>query len=101
MHLFFVYDPILGTCTIYVNGEISGTPETGLAATLKPDTTATTAAFGVEKQTGAAVTANSQFVGAMDGFTLFRFSGIEIAAGTPTPAPCTRATAPPPRPRWP
>ncbi|MCI0635573.1 MAG: LamG domain-containing protein [Actinobacteria bacterium] len=84
VHLLAVYDAVLGTYTVYIDGTSVGTPETGLAATLKPwAAIGTVGVFGVEKETGAAVTANSQFVGAIDAFTLFTFSGIRIASGSP------------------
>ena len=72
-HLLAYYDASAGTFTVYVNGASSGTPLTGLASTLQPAQDASVAwAFGVEKQTGAAVTANTNFDGACDDFVLFR-----------------------------
>jgi hypothetical protein len=83
-HLLVVYDATLGTFTAYVNGDVSGTPATGLAAALKPDTSAATATFGVEKETGAAVTADSHFDGPLDAVTIFLFRGLRIASGDPS-----------------
>lgn len=82
VHLLAIYDAVAGTFTVYVNGASSGTPLTGLSATLKPDQTAGVVwTFGVEKETGSAVTANSNFDGAHDGMTLFTLRG-ERAAST-------------------
>ena len=84
VHLLAIYDPWAGTYTVYVNGAASGTPETGLASSLQPATTATNWVFGVEKETGGAVTANSFYPGAIDSLTLFSFAGIRPASGSPT-----------------
>lgn len=85
VHLFGIYDAVAGTFTVYVNGASSGTPLTGLSATLKPDqTTAVVWTFGVHKVTGSAVTANTNFDGASDGFTLFTLRGQRPASGTTT-----------------
>ncbi len=73
VHLLAYFSASAGTFTVYINGASSGTPLTGLSSTLKPAQDASVAwAFGVEKQTGAAVTANTNFDGACDDFVLFR-----------------------------
>lgn len=84
VHLFGIYDAFAGTYTLYVNGASSGTPLTGLASTLKPDQSTATWALGVEKETGAAVTANTNFDGLDDGFTLFSLRGLRPSSGTTT-----------------
>lgn len=83
-NLLAIYDAPAGTFTVYINGAASGTPLTGLASTLKPDQTATDWVFGVEKQTGAAVTANSFLPGAIDGFMLQSLVGIRPSEGSPS-----------------
>lgn len=73
VHLLEYFDASAGTYTVYVNGSSSGPPITGLSSSLRPDTTAGVAwVFGVEKETGAGVTANSMFLGALDDIVLFR-----------------------------
>ena len=84
-HLLAVYDAPAGTFTVYVNGVSSGTPLTGLSTTLQPIQTAGVAwAFGVEKETGNAVTANTQFSGRMNAATLFSLRGMRPSGGTTT-----------------
>lgn len=91
VHLFAIYDAVAGTFTVYINGASSGTPLTGLASTLKPDqTTGVVWTFGVEKETSAAVTANTHFDGAHDGMTLFTLRGSRPASGTVTLAETLR-----------
>lgn len=85
VHLLAVYDCVGGTFTVYINGSSSGTPLDGLSATLKPDQTAGVVwTFGVEKETGQAVSANSNFDGKSDGMTLFTLRGKRPASGTAT-----------------
>ena len=85
VHLLSIYDPVAGTYTVFVDGTSSGTPLTGLASTLKPDqTTGVVWTFAVEKQTGSAVTANSNFDGAVDAYTLFTLRGVQAAQGSPS-----------------
>lgn len=84
-HLLVVYDAIAGTFTCYLNGAVSGTPINGLASTLQPAQDAGVVwTFGVEKETGVAVTANSAFPNAIDGLTLFTLRGARPALGTQT-----------------
>jgi len=91
VHLLAIYDAPAGTFTVYINGASSGTPLTGLDATLKPDqTTGVAWAFAVEKQTGAAVTADTQFPGAIDSLTLQTLRGSRPASGTTTLASVLR-----------
>lgn len=91
VHLLAIFDAVAGTFTVYVNGSSSGTPLTGLDSTLKPlQTASVTWAFGVEKQTGAAVTADTHFDGAHDGMTLFTLRGLRPASGTTTMAETLR-----------
>lgn len=91
VHVLAIYDAVAGTYTVYVNGASSGTPLTGLAATLKPDQTASVVwTFGVEKETGQAVTANSHFSGKTDGMTIFTLRGLRPASGTVTLAEVLR-----------
>lgn len=72
-HLVAYYDAAAGTFTCYLNGAVSGTPITGLASTLQPAQDSGVAwTFGVEKETGSAVTANTAFPNACDDFVLFR-----------------------------
>lgn len=79
-HLLAVYDPDAGTFTVYINGASNGTPLTGLASTLKPATEATVVwAIGVEKETSAAVTADTHFDGKVDGLTLFTLRGVNAS----------------------
>jgi len=80
-HLLAVYDAVAGTFTCYLNGAVSGTPITGLASTLQPVQTAGVVwTFGVEKETGSAVTANSSFPNKIDGMTLFTLRGSRAAS---------------------
>lgn len=91
VHLFAIYDAVAGTFTVYINGASSGTPLTGLASTLQPkQDTGVVWVFGVMKQTGQAVTANTNFDGASDGFTLFSLRGTRPASGTTTLAETLR-----------
>lgn len=84
-HLFGIYIPESGTFTVYLNGSSVGTPLTGLAATLKPaQDSGVIWSFGVEKETAAAVTANTHFDGKTDAFTLFSFPGVRASAGSPS-----------------
>lgn len=84
-HLLAVYDAVAGTFTCYLNGAVSGTPITGLASTLQPVQTAGVVwTFGVEKETGSAVTANSSFPNKIDGMTIFTLRGIDPTAGSPS-----------------
>lgn len=90
-HLLAIYDAPAGTFTVYVNGASSGTPLTNLDATLQPiQTSGVVWAFGVEKETGNAVTANSQFLGKMDAATLFTLRGTRPSSGTTTLASVLR-----------
>lgn len=75
VHLLAVYDAPAGTFTVYINGAASGTPLTGLSSSLGFATNSTDWIMGVEKQTGAAVTANTHFDGAYDSLTLFALVG--------------------------
>lgn len=84
VHLLAIYDAVAGTFTCYVNGSSSGTPLTGLSSTLKPATDTATWVFGVEKETGASVTADSHFDGKLDGWTLFTLRGTRPASGSTT-----------------
>lgn len=85
VHLWAIYDPIAGTYTAYINGTASGTPHSGLASTLQPaQDTGVIWAVGVEKETSAAVTANSQFLGAIDSLTLMTLVGTRPSSGTTT-----------------
>lgn len=84
-NLLAIYDAVAGTFTAYVNGASSGTPLTSLSATLQPDqTSGVVSTFGVEKVTGGAVTADSDFDGKVDQFVLFALRGTRPAAGTTT-----------------
>lgn len=76
VHLLAIYDAPAGTFTLYINGASSGTPLTGLASTLKPDQTASVVwSIGIEKESGAAVTAGSGFLGKIDALTLGSLAG--------------------------
>jgi len=84
-HLLAVYDAVAGTFTCYLNGAVSGTPITGLSSALQPVQTAGVVwTFGVEKETSAAVTANSAFPEKIDGMTIFTLRGSRPASGTYT-----------------
>lgn len=92
VHFLVVLDVVAGTWTAYVNGQASGTPLTGLSSSIQPIQTASVAwAFGVEKETGVAVTANSNFDGALDAITLFTLSGLRPSTGTTTVVDMLRA----------
>jgi hypothetical protein len=92
IHLLMIYDANAGTCTLYINGAVSGTPITGLSSTLKPAQDAGVVwSFGVEKETGAAVTAGSAYPAAIDGFTLFSFPGVRASSGSPSLVDTLRA----------
>lgn len=85
VHLLALFDPVAGTFTVYVDGTSSGTPLTGLSSSIYPINTASVVwAVGVEKETSAAVTANTQFAGAIDALTLFSLRGTRPSSGTPT-----------------
>jgi hypothetical protein len=85
VHLLAIYDAPSGTFTLYVNGVSSGTPETGLASTLTPaQDSGVIWAFGIEKQTSAAVTTGTGFEGKLDSATLWSLRGTRPASGTTT-----------------
>lgn len=84
VNLLAIYDAPGQTFTVYLNGASSGTPLTGLDANLMPDQTATDWVLGIEKQTGAAVTTNTFFSGAIDAFRLQSLVGIRPSSGSPS-----------------
>ena len=85
VHVLALFDPTAGTFTQYVSGAASGTPITGLDSALTLDqTTGVVWAVGVEKETGAGVTADTQFTGAIDSLTLFSFAGTRPSSGDTT-----------------
>lgn len=91
IHLLAVYDAVAGTFTVYVNGTSSGTPLTGLASTLQPEQdTGVVWTFGVEKETSAAVTADSKFPGKIDRFMVRTLAGMRVSSGTTTPVTMLR-----------
>lgn len=88
--LLLVYDPDQGTLTLYADGDVTGAPITGLAATLQPSQ-----ATGVDWYIGAeydpsavGFTANSHFSGAVDSFVGLTLRGKRISTG---PAPLLTA----------
>jgi len=84
IHLIAIYDAYAGTFTMYINGVSQGTPITNMGALVRPSQTATDWFIGVEKETGAGVTANTHFDGAVDALTLFSLAGTRPSVGTPT-----------------
>lgn len=83
LHLLALLDPILGTWTLYLNGRASGTPASGLSSTIQPiQTPSVIWSVGVEKETGAGVTADTLFPGAIDALTLFQFQGQRLGVAT-------------------
>lgn len=91
VHLEAIFDSVAGTFTVYVNGAVSGTALTGLSSLLKPVQTAGVVwTFGVEKETGQAVTANTNADGAIDALTIFSLAGMRAAQGTVTPVETLR-----------
>lgn len=84
-HLLAIFDAPAGTFTVYVDGVASGTPLTGLASTTQmAQDSGVVWAVGVEKETAAAVTANTHFDGAVDALTLFSMPGIRPSSGSPS-----------------
>lgn len=85
VHFLAILNTVAGTWTAYVNGQASGSALAGLSPTIQPiQTTGVAWAFGVEKETGAAVTANTNFDGALDALTLFSLNGLRPSTGTAT-----------------
>jgi len=85
VHVLALFDPTVGTFTQYVNGASSGTPVTGLDSALTlAQNTGVEWVVGVEKETGASVTADTHFDGAIDSLTLFSFAGTRPSSGDTT-----------------
>lgn len=80
-HGLVVYDADAGTYTLYLDGDSSGTPVTGLGSSKRPVQTVVDWYFGV---TYAAAAVASPFAGSVDAFTLFSFAGIRITDGSPS-----------------
>lgn len=81
--LLVLFDAVAGTLTLYVNGEASGTPATGISSSDKPVAGAGTDwHFGVHYDPAVAgVVANTHFDGDMHGFTLITTRGIRVSDG--------------------
>jgi len=76
----------VGTFTLYVDGAVSGTPVSGLAADTQPiQSAATDWYFGVEWDPSTpGVTAGTHFDGELDGWMLMALRGQRISEGNPT-----------------
>lgn len=84
-HLLAIFDAPSGTFTVYNAGASTGTPLTGLASTLQLAQDAGVIwAVGIEKETSAAVTADTFFPGAIDALELFSMPGTRPAEGSPS-----------------
>jgi hypothetical protein len=85
-HALLVYDDVLGTLTLYLNGVVAATDTPG--AGLQPaQTAAIDWYFGVEWNPSAgpaAVTAGSAFLGDIDGFALGTLRGLRPSSGSTT-----------------
>lgn len=85
--LLALYDAYAGTFRTWVNGTLA-TSVTGLSSTLQLAQSPADWHFCVEYENGVGVVANSQFLGAMDAWTLFTFPGmapsLEDADSNPT-----------------
>ncbi len=83
-HLLAVYDADAGTFTVYINGDASGTPVSGLGTSEKPIAGAgTNWHFGVHYNPATpGVVANTHFDGKIDAFALFTLAGTRPGEGS-------------------
>lgn len=77
VHLLLVYDAKAGTFTQYINGAANGTPETGLASTLKPAQDAVDWWFGANNDGSSSAVSTTGFQGRNDSTYLLSFRGID------------------------
>jgi hypothetical protein len=78
LHGLLVYDAKAGTLTLYINGDVAGTPITGLTSEMQPyQSVAYPWYLGCTFNPTVGVIANSGPPGALDAFTIFSFKGIE------------------------
>lgn len=83
-HAFLIYDDVLGTLKLYLNGDVAASETPG--ASLQPNQTAGIDwYFGVEwNPSTPGVSANTHFDGRFDGFTLGTLRGLRPASGDVT-----------------
>lgn len=82
-----LYDAVRGTYGLWIDGEPSGTGETGLASDLRPAQNAIRWMWGHLWDPGAgpaAIVASTNFTGAMDGWALLALRGLGAQDGSPT-----------------
>lgn len=79
-HGLLVYDPKAGTLTLYLNGEVAGTPVTGLDDDLQPrQDSGVDWYLGVSYDPGVGVDTGRSFTGYLDAIGCSSLAGIDIA----------------------
>lgn len=81
--LLLIYDPELGTLTLYKDGDVMGTPVTSLGSDAQPSQAAVDWYVGVEfNPSTPGVTADTHFDGAVDAFTGLTLRGKSLTNGS-------------------